>query len=571
MGHIKNSAHSHSQSLKKTYRQPSGDPPCKAACPVGVDIPRYVRLISEHRFSEALSVIIEKLPFPSICSHICSHPCEAACHVNMVDGPVMINALKRFVVEKAEGITRKKVAVSKSNGRRIAVIGSGPAGLTAAYYLAKLGYAITVFEAAPEPGGMLRYGIPEYRLPKAVLDNEISHVEDLGVEIKTNTPIKKLKDIFDQGYESIFIATGAWQSLKLGVPGEEAGGVLYAFDFLKQVNSGMKVNIGKRITVIGGGSVAIDAARTSLRLGAREVHLVCMECRNGPSKDRMPAQENEIEAAEQEGVIIHPCLGIKNILTRDGMVTGLETIPCISVRDEDGTFAPKLVEGPSPTIDTDNVIIAIGQTLDKTELYGELECNNWGTLSVDPVTLQGNIENVFAGGDAVYGPASAIEAIAAGRKAAMSIDKKLGGDGVIDEAVSPPEVAVTALPPSLPVGERGLMPTLPVAKRLTGFTEVELGLTEEMAIQEAKRCLRCDLPITIDEVKCTGCRICQLRCSISHENAFNLSLSRIKISRLVQEQSEYRISITDQCDDCGICVRYCPYGALTRAEREKRV
>ena len=331
----------------------------------------------------------------------------------------------------------------------------------------------------------MRDGIPEYRLPEAVLDDEISYMEELGVEIKTNTPVNKLDDIFSRGYKAAFIATGAWQSQKLGVPGEDARGVIYALDFLRQVNSGMKVDPGKRVAVIGGGSVAIDSARVALRLGAEEVHLICLECRDLAHPDRMLAQDEEIKEAEEEGVIIHPCLGISSILTGDGTVSGLETIGCVSVYGEAGRFAPQFAEGASPTIEADNVIIAIGQTVDRSMLPGGLGDTAEGTVSVDPVTFETSMKGVFAGGDVVAGAADIISAIAAGKEAAISIDRYLAGADLKQGRRSSAErVTVRAdikrvRPPVLEAGKR------------KDFGEVALGFDEQTAMELANRCVNC--------------------------------------------------------------------------------
>ncbi len=337
-----------------------GYPPCQVICPAGVNGQDFLYLIAQGKFSEALELVRRAMPFPGVCGRVCTHPCEIECERGKVDESLSIRSLHRFVADYELKMGRQKATpIEKTKQDKVAIIGSGPAGLSCAYELVRRGYPVTVFEAAPKAGGLLRYGIPEYRLPKKILDTEISYIEELGVEIKTNAPLKDLKDIINQGYKAIFLSIGCPVSMKLGIPNEDAKGVIYALDFLKQVNLGAKIDLGNRVAVIGGGSVALDTARLSLRLGANEVHLVCLETRDLTSKDRMLAQDREIEEAEEEGLIIHPCLGPKEILTREGKVVGLETIVCTSVRDGDGRFAPEFAENPPPLIDAETIIVAI--------------------------------------------------------------------------------------------------------------------------------------------------------------------------------------------------------------------
>ncbi len=328
-------------------------------------------------------------------------------------------------------------------------------------------------------------------MPKEILDNEISYIEELGVEIKTNSPIKDLESIFDQGYKAIFLGIGCPVSMKLGIPNEDAKGVIYALDFLKQVNSGTKIDLGNQVAVIGGGSGAIDAARTSSRLGASEVHLVCLESRDLTSKDRMLAQDWEIEEAENEGLIIHPYLGPKEILTNEGKVVGLETIVCTSVRDEDGRFAPKFAEGPAPSVKADTVIIAIGQRPRATD-FEEVEKEPSGTIKVDGITLETNIKGVFAGGDAVLGPADVISAIARGQEAATSIELYLEGVDLKEARPTPPKRVEDIPKEGVAKEVRNVAPVLEGEKR-ESFAEVELGFSDEIATRESKRCLNCSI------------------------------------------------------------------------------
>ena len=399
--------------------------PCQVACPAEMNAWKYVNLALLGKFKEALEVIRETTPLAGVLGSVCTRPCESNCERGEVDAPVGIRSPKYFVADHEMCAGRKKATrIKQTNDSHLAIIGSGPAGLSCAYDLVRQGYPVTVFESRSQPGGLLRYGIPEFRLRREILDNEISYVEELGVDIRTNTPVKNLKDIFNQGYKAIFLGTGCPTSLKLDIPKEDAKGVIYALDFLDRVNSGRSVSLGDRVAVVGGGAAAIDVARVCLRLGAKEVHLVCLESRDLDCTDRMLAQACEIEDAETEGLVIHPSLGPKRILTKNGQVAGLETIVCTSVREADGTFAPKYAEGPAPTIEADTVVVAIGQE-PEAAAFKEVDKDLAGIVRVDGFTLKTNIEGVFAGGDVVSGPSDIIGAVAAGKEAAISIERYL--------------------------------------------------------------------------------------------------------------------------------------------------
>ena len=538
-------------------KEPVEEPPCRHACPVSIDIPRYCRLISEGKFAEALAVIREKLPFPSVCGRICFAPCEAECRMNEELGPVMIRALRRFVAERDTGIWKRNTKVAKATGKRVAIIGSGPAGLTAAYYLAKLGHSVTVFEALPDPGGMMRYCIPKYRLPKGVLDAEIDVIKGVGVDIKVNSKIDNLAPLFEQGYNVVFIAIGAHKPIKMGIAEEENSWLVESLSLLKKVSLGEKVALGPRVAVVGGGNSAVDAARTALRLGSKDVTIVYRR-----SRADMPANQLEVEEALCEGVKIQ-FLTIPTEITRVNHGIRLKCIQ-MSPGKLDESLRPytEPIAGSEFNIDVDSVVSAIGEMPDIPEMFGLLTTSK-GTLQVGADSVVTSRAGVFAGGDAVSGPASVIEAIAAGRKAAVSIDEYLGGIGMIDETLLPQEEVTPLEPSSLP-GRRAMTRLLPITERLTGFDEVDLGLTEEVAIEQAKRCLRCDLPIIVDATKCTGCRTCQLWCSFRYEKAFYPSQAEIKIEEPGKRELGFGISFTNVCDVCGICVRYCPTGALTR-------
>jgi NADPH-dependent glutamate synthase beta subunit-like oxidoreductase len=337
---------------------------------------------------------------------------------------------------------------------------------------------VTVFEARPLAGGLLRYGIPEYRLPRQVLDHEIAYIEQLGVEIRTGTPIDDVKELFERGYAAVFLGIGASQSVRLNVPGEEAPGVVSGLEFLDRVNSGATVDAGKTVIVVGGGSAAVDCARTALRLGAAQVHLVCLERRAPNEKDSMLAQEEEVRAAEEEGVVVHPGLGINRILVTDGRVTGIQCINCLSVRAADGTFAPQFDHGCTPTfLDADTVITAIGQKVDPGVLP------RGAKLKVDSLTLQTGDPRVFAGGDAVSGPRDVISAVASGKAAALSIMRFLGRED-LRAGRQPCDVVQGHGYKSLPAA------TLDLEHR-KGFGEVELAFDGQTAKEQSERCLKC--------------------------------------------------------------------------------
>jgi heterodisulfide reductase subunit A len=477
-----------------------GYPPCRVACPAGVNAQGYVALISQGKFKEALEVLRRTMPFAGVCGRVCTHPCELECERGKVDEPVSIRWLKRFMADYELRVGREKATpVERTKEDKVAIIGSGPAGLACAYDLIREGYPVTVFEAVPQSGGLLRYGIPEYRLPKRVLDNEISYIQELGVEIKTNTPVTNLEEIFNQGYEAIFLATGAWMSQKMGIPNEDAEGVILALDFLKQVNSGVRVDLGQRVAVIGGGNAAVDAARVAKRFGAKEVSIVYRR-----SRAEMPAVSTEAEEAEREGVKLHILAAPTKVLTKGDRVTGIQCIRMeLGEPDASGRRRPVPIKGSEFDIDVDSVIFAIGQGVDKAALPKELEYTGWGTLSVDQVTLQTNIEGVFAGGDVVSGPADVIAAIAAGKEAATSIDRYLRGGDLKEGRPTPIKRVAEVSKKGVEAKARQAMPTLDVEKR-AGFAEVELGFDEKTAIEEAKRCLNCGV--------CSECMECIKAC-----------------------------------------------------------
>jgi NADPH-dependent glutamate synthase beta subunit-like oxidoreductase/ActR/RegA family two-component response regulator len=459
---------------------------CSKACPAGVDVPRYVRLIGEGKFAEALAVIKQANPFPGICGRVCFAPCEEACRQGKQWEPISIRILKRFAYDNA---TYEESVAARPTHKRIAIVGSGPAGLTAAYYLAKLGHSVTIFEALPEPGGMMRVGIPPYRLPREVLDGEINMVKKLGVEIRTNTKVGSLDSLFQQGYKAILVAVGAHQGMKLGVEGEEHPKVIDCITFLTSVNLGKPIELGERVIVVGGGNAAIDSARTALRLGSKEITILYRRTRS-----EMPASPHEVEAALHEGVKIEFLAAPTRVFSKDGAIS-LEAIRMkLGAPDASGRPRPEPIPGSEFLIDCDAVVAAIGQRPEIPEQF-DLVTQRGNVLETDSKTLATSRPGIFAAGDAVTGPASVVEAIGAGRKAAISVDKYLGGEGMLkveEIKVKEPTSRHTFLE-RLKERSRPMVPTIPPAQRVLSFDEVELGLTEEIAMAEGERCWRCDL------------------------------------------------------------------------------
>lgn len=474
--------------------------PCQRACPIGMDVPTYVALIAERKFDEALEVIRWDNPLPAVCGRVCPHGCEYECKRGAVDTPISICSLKRFVTdyERSRGadIVPKKEAQRKE---RVAVVGSGPAGLTVAHDLALLGYGVTVFEALHEAGGMLRSGIPEYRLPKDILNIEIDAIKKLGVEIRTNSRVGRdgirLDDLKKQ-FDAVFLGVGAHRGLKLDVLGEDKfGGCLDCIAFLRGVNIERKLNKpGDRVAIIGGGNAAMDAARTALRLGCSEVNVIYRR-----SRAEMPADQSEIEAAIEEGILFHYLTQPTQVLGERGKVTGIECIRTqLGEPDSSGRRRPVPVKGSEFVMSCDVVIPAISQEPDLDFLPKEhgFKITRWNTFDVDPDKLESAVPGVFAGGDAVTGPATVIEAIAAGQRAAVAVHNYLSkGEDRRDYRVprsykKVPRIDLTDEEKS--TLRRPDMPHIPVVERKGSFSEVALGFEIEAAVNEAKRCLRCD-------------------------------------------------------------------------------
>ncbi|MFH1123779.1 MAG: FAD-dependent oxidoreductase, partial [Pseudomonadota bacterium] len=462
--------------------------PCRNHCPAGIDVPGYMRFVREGEPEEALRVIYEKVPLPAVLGRVCFHPCETACRRGSLDEPVAICALKRIAADVGTQVYPRP-AVGKKDGKKVAVIGSGPAGLAAAYYLAAKGHEVTVIERLPVAGGMLSVGIPEYRLPRDILAAEIKAIEGLGVQIKTGLTLGQdvtVEGLKNDGFQALFVATGLHRSLGLKVEGEDLPGVLKGVEFLRAVSLGNEVNIGKRVIVIGGGNVAVDVARSSLRVGAREVTLVCLE-----QREEMPAWDEEIEEALEEGVTIINGLGPKRFLENQGKVSGVEFMRCTAVFDDKGAFRPRYDDCELRDMEADTVIVAVGQRAEVPD--GVVVSAGRFKMELD------GEKGLFIGGDLLTGPKTVIEAIASGRDGAVLIDKFLGGDGDIGQVFSSRGVVPLWTGPGAVEGRRSPMPMRSAKERVSNFEEVCLGFEKEAATTEAGRCLRCDLRFQLEK------------------------------------------------------------------------
>jgi formate dehydrogenase (NADP+) beta subunit len=609
--------------------------PCMQACPVHTEAGRYVALIAEGRYEEAYRYARRPNPLASICGRVCGHPCETDCRRGKYDAPISIRALKRFLTERYGPEARNPIQVfpdkpGVSHDEQIAVIGSGPAGLAAAHDLALLGYRVTIFDAAPVPGGMLYLGIPEYRLPRDVLTAQVREILDLGITLNLNARLGKdfsLADLRARGFKAILLALGLHRSRDLSIPGNDLDGVIKGIDFLLNVNLGYRFSMGKKTVVIGGGNVAIDVARSALReqqrltfedlgaqplpeslssseqqiamkelmdvsraalrMGAREVHLVCLEAR-----EEMPAFEEEIEEGLVEGLRLHPSLGPQRILGSGGKVTGVETVRCLSVFDEHHRFNPMFEQETERVIDCDTVILAIGQASDLSFLTPEdgVETTRQGTIKIDPETLMSTASGIFAAGDIAFGPRLIISAVADGKKAAEQIDRHLRGT---EWKPKPRYVQITVLDhhkmaDSFDEYSRLPVPVIPLDRR-TGVVEVESGYSEAEARREAQRCLRCWINTIFegDETTGTECILCGGCVDVCPENCLQLvPLSQLRITEEMKAQlaseaqfhqaslqhldatdlpTEGSMMVKDEtiCIRCGLCAERCPVHTIT--------
>jgi NADPH-dependent glutamate synthase beta subunit-like oxidoreductase len=598
--------------------------PCMAACPVHTEAGRYVALIEEGRYQEAYHVARRPNPFASICGRICAAPCETSCRRGTIDQPIAIRALKRFVterfgVESMVDLEKLREVFGRSvrkNGIKVAVIGAGPSGLSCAHDLALLGYKVTVFEAQPVAGGMLRLGIPEYRLPRELIRLEINAILSLGVELKLNSAIGRdftLSTLKKDGFQAVFIAIGSHKSRDLRIEGVELDGVFRAVDFLLNVNLGFRVDLGQRVIVVGGGNVAIDAARTAarqekvevghvtevaealdvarsaVRFGAKEVHMVCLEDWN-----EMPASKEEIGEALEERIQIHPRVGPNRILGKQGKVVGFETIDCVSVFDDQKKFNPRFAPGSERVMEADTIIMAIGQTSDLSWISPEdgVRITPRNTIEVNPATLATSAPGIYAGGDVSFGPRNAIDAIANGKKAAQSIHTHLSG-----AAATTVEVDLHGRDVEIIVQntrtyhrlwgyektQRVPIPSLPIERRI-GVAQIELGYREEQARTEASRCLHCWENTIFNEagedtgsecILCGGCvDICPESCieltvldRLEPDEALFAELRKTYDVVLTGEKQgvpgSVMIKNEERCIRCGLCAMRCPVGCIT--------
>lgn len=537
--------------------------PCQMACPAGIDVPTYLALIAQGKDAQAIEVIRRDNPLPWICGLVCTRPCEMMCVRARIDTPISIKFLKAFAAERAfSDRTYKNPPQEPSNGKKVCVIGAGPGGLSAAYYLALNGYTVKVVEALPVAGGMMMVGIPRYRLPREVIDREVAMISDLGVEFCFNTRFGQdvsLEELKKDGYEAFFIAIGAHKAWNIGIEGEKNfPKVLEAIKFLKDTALGDRRKPGKNVVVIGGGNVAIDAARTSLRLGADEVTIAYRRSRN-----QMPADIEEVEQAEEEGVAFSFLTIPTEILGEDQAITGLECIKAELIKREGSDrLSPVPILGKEFVIKADVVISAIGQYVESDGLaaFDKVNWSRRGTIEVDHACMATNMPGVFAAGDAVSGPATVIEAIAGGKRAAESIDRYL--NNMPQPTIPRTPVRHTIEPVIEMSGARKMtlkhpaMPMLNVNRRRTTFQQVELGYDEEDVRQEAQRCLRCDI--------CRRCGDCVAVCR-DKMGIDALQLGYFDFDHPVE--TDFRTT-GENCITCGACAANCKNNAMVLTEED---
>ncbi len=531
--------------------------PCQLNCPAGIDIPSYIALIGQDRYSEAIELIRKDNPFPWVCGLVCTNPCESWCQRRYLDKALCIKDLKglaaKIVMEKGPGY---KVPEPKHNYKeKIAVVGSGPAGLTAAYFLAWEGYPVTVFESMSEPGGLMMAGIPEFRLPRRIVRKEIENIKAMGVEIVVDTPVGKdltLDDLRAQGYKAFFLGIGAWQGYKLGIQGEDDfPQVISALEFLKNVSFGLKIKPADRVAIVGGGNAAVDAARTCVRLGSQSVSIVYRRTRS-----EMPAHFEEIIQMAEEGIHVHQLTIPSRVIGNYGKVDFLECVMAsLGEPDESGRRRPIPVPDSEYKMPVGAIIAAIGQKPNVMDFpaFTELKLSKKETINVRSYNQQTNIPDVFAGGDAVTGPATVVQAIGAGKRAARAMDAYLRDEAHPDKPVLRPRDMVA--PIVLNYREKAFIqrqeiPMIDLDRRMHSFDQVELGLDEIAARQEAKRCMRCDI--------CERCGKCVEVCRDQ------LGVSAIRFhhageSSLILKDYVHGLP---KCIGCGSCVNICPTGAL---------
>lgn len=517
----------------------TGTSPCKTACPAHLPVQGYIRMAAEGRYMDALKLIKTENPFPAVCGAICNRRCEDACTRGTIDQPVAIDEIKKFIAEQELHADKRYIpemlnASGKPHNEKIAVIGAGPAGMSAAFYLQKQGYPVTVFERQKSPGGMLVYGIPSFRLEKEVIDAEIEVLREMGVEFKCGVEVGKditIQQLRDQGYKAFYVAIGAQDGRKTGVPGEAAEGVVTGVEFLNRVNRESTLTLSGKTVVVGGGNVAIDVARTALRCKSEEVSMFCLE-----SAETMPAAKDEVEEAKEEGIQVNNGWGPKEILTENGKVTGIVFKRCTAVLDAEGRFNPQYDENDTRTVPCENVLLSIGQSIDWGELLAgtKVEFNRNGTAKADPVTFQTAEPDIFVGGDVYTGPRFAIDAIAAGKEGSVSIHRfvheghslTLGRNLRHFIELNKDDIQVETFDNAkrqIPGKKAG------VAKET--FADLRSTFTEEQVKAEANRCLGCGATV-VDENQCIGCGLCTTRCEFD----------AIHLSRDLPEASHMRSS-----------------------------
>lgn len=518
--------------------------PCRAKCPVHIDVPGYLTAIAEGRHTDAFEIIIEHNPLPSVCGRVCLRPCEDGCRRCHLDEPVAIAQLKRAAADFGSYPT----PVSKAaNGMSVGVVGGGPAGLTAAYDLALAGFSATIYDSKPRLGGMLRYGIPNYRLPDYALDRDIDFILGLGIDVRTGVTVGRDVTLAElaRSHDAVVVTVGLQGSRALPIPGADAQRVLAALPFLEAAACGEKPDVGSSVVVVGGGNVAMDVARTARRLGATDVRVICLE-----NETEMPASDHEVLEARQEGIRIDCSWGPVEVATHEDGVCGLEAKRCTAVFDEEGRFAPQFDDDHTVRFDADTVIFATGQGADAGSLGVELTPR--GGIVVDPATLHTSAERVYAAGDVVNGPTKVIDAIADGHRVAASIMRDLLGDSSMLDALAEQADALGSVPESmkskLQTRRRVRMETLEFYEAIKSFDEIEQGYTEYEAAREAQRCLGCTTGARLAREKCASCLTCMRVCP---HNA-----PGVRVGGFLYFDA-------DMCHACGACASQCPAQAIS--------